>query len=164
MVKQLKITAFHKIVRLYFGRQPQLDKVLEEVRELHKAVSSGNKKDIAEELADVELTLPYLKAICIPHATLRIEPQTSPEPFLSVSAIVILALTIMNKHGDNAFIIHILEIALMHYCRSLHTLYEEYGYTIKEIDDIVDYKKRRTLKRIAGGYYGKKRIVGESGN
>ncbi len=52
-----------KKILLHFGNKNQKKKVIEELSELIKAIIKDNRKNIIEEIADVEIMLEQLKMI-----------------------------------------------------------------------------------------------------
>ena len=153
MVRPLHPTMFHRIVQFYFGKKKQLEKIIEEVKELEDAVDSGDREEIIKELADVETVLPYLKLSFLYDSNLKIERMHDKPDFKFFSLLVYVLLREKFYTEDSILLKKITAIAVTGYCNALYGLYLEYDIDPKEVDAVIDYKKRRTMKRIIGGYY-----------
>ena len=153
MVRNLHPTIFHRTVQLFFGKKRQLDKVIEEIQELLFAVHKGDRDEIMLELADVELTLPYLKLSFLYDEEIRIERMPDRPDFDAYSFLVLILLRMRKEYGDSVLNKRITSLCIKGFCNALYELYIKYNIEPKDIDSIIDYKKRRTLKRIVTGYY-----------
>ena len=68
---------------------------------------------------------------------------------------LITLLKLRQRQGDSVLSKKITSLCLTGFCNSLYNLYIEYGIDAKDVNSIIDYKKKRTLKRIATRYYKK---------
>lgn len=153
MVRHIKPTLYHRAICLYFGKKKQIAKVKEEVLELKDAVELGDRNKIIEELADVENTLPCLMIGIVKDKVIRIERMPDKPELASYTFLLIGAIQVWINDGNSVLTNTIIAIALTGYCNALHELYVKYDINQKEVDEIIDFKKKRTIKRIAGGYY-----------
>ena len=150
MVKQLNKTMYHTIATLLYGRKAQLDKVVEELRELNTALSLNDRENIIEELADVELVLPYLKQII--GCPSKFEVKHSGKRDYGFGAVVLM-LSIDAYNSENLPSIHlnrVIDSIAVYVCQSLACIYSDYGINTRDVDEIKAQKMKRTLKRGIG--------------
>lgn len=155
VMSHLKTSVFHSVMILYHGKDYQIGKVFEEIKELSDALREKNRDHIVEELADVEIVLPYLKKIYVYNAQLKIEPY--PEfayEYDDIAEVVLILMRFRAKYGDNKKINNLLQDSLSLFCYALGDIYYKYDILPDEIEKWKEEKYRRCLKNIA------KKIIG----
>lgn len=149
MHKYIQPEFFHRFACLIYGLDKQLDKLEEEVKELRQALLERNIEHIEEEMADVEVCLPYFylkfnhtkKQRVIEYSGRDDDPLTYIELWLHL-------FSFYKNDKTNNSIIYILDIATDMLCEAMFTIYNEYNLDMYKISEIRDQKKQRTVRRI----------------
>lgn len=147
MVIEIEPTPFHYVMKIFRGTKHQCRKVIEELRELSEALDLEDRSLVMEELADVELVLPYLKITYTPNAVLKIRSASSMD-YQMVSDIFIRLLEFRMTSDCSPEICQSLSLLSSALCYSLYPIYIKYGITRDEINSIKEFKKKRTLFRL----------------
>ena len=145
-IKVVKPELFHHAVMLFNGRKVQMDKVKEELLELKQALAEGNRDHIVEELADVEVVLPYLTMIYMSGYRFEIK-RTGELDYSEVCDILLIVFDYYLKTQMNVGIYGALIGVTQCLCESLFNVYAKYQITQEEIHDWKIKKKARTIAR-----------------
>lgn len=148
MHKYIQPELFHRFMVLCKGTGYQLDKLNEEVEELRDALVSGDVDRIKEEVADVEVCLPYLY-LCFKSTKRQrvIEYKGGAEimPYIETW----LNLYKFHKNHQSEFLtVKILDIVTSLLCEALFEIYVKYDLDMYEITEIRQAKKQRTIRRL----------------
>ena len=160
MVDILDKTMFHNAMILFNGKTIEIEKVKEEINELLTELAmdhmgKGDRDKIIEELADVEIVLPYLKSIYIPQVTLKIESQGIQFGYEVTSQILLYLISLRQKSGPLRILDQMLVDATTLLCYSLGDIYKKYQIKPEEVQSWKEEKYRRCLKQIGKKILGR---------
>lgn len=151
MNRVIKKTMFHTAMCLRWGHDRQALKFIEEMGELNLALKEQDRMHIIEELADVELTMPYVFHLLPNFHQERINSCGIVYPYESAYNFASMAVTSRIKQGNIKNLTQLLFEALTLLSISLSGIYLKHCITEREVDDWIKYKKRRTIKRAVTG-------------
>jgi len=153
MVKKLKPELFHYVSTAIFSKSECFDKLSEEIIELQQAIESNNIQDIAEEMADVEICIPYMnRKMYLGKVEFKIENYFKRIDFKDSSDMVLQAIVLYKKYGANSITETLCCQSTHLMCGALYCLYKDYNIDVKLVDEIISFKKQRTIRR---RFYGK---------
>lgn len=151
MNRVIKKTMFHTVTTIIKGQKHQALKFIEEFGELNLALKEQDREHIIEELADVELTMPYVYYLIPGHYHTRLNSCGTTFPYEQACNLTSMAVASRIEQGDIKNLTKILTESLIVLSISLTGVYLKYCITEREVDDWIETKKRRTLKRIITG-------------
>lgn len=141
-------------MRTYYGKQAQIDKVIEELKELQQAIKDNDVRHIAEECADVEVVIPYIEVVYQLGSLPTVKYAKHRYDYMDISEILIIMLEVRINTGKGEFD-KAMKLIVEHLAYSLYELYSKYKITREDIEEIKDEKYRRTIvrtvKKIIGG-------------
>lgn len=149
MVKTINIKSWHITLLNMFDKVHQYDKIIEELQELDEAIVNSDRNMIVEELADVENVLPYLLRF-INKKECKIKYNGDDYDYRLCYKLLIdlifLKLKIDQRYEINKCIGFFLDIL----CYSLYNIYAKYSISAEEVDRVIEFKRKRTLRRYFG--------------
>lgn len=155
VIKELKPSIFHTVMLFSYGRSPQQEKVREEIRELAEALAAGDREHIVEELADVEIVIPYLIKMFMPSESFKIQDIPGIDfEYKDISEVVVALIDFRVKYGDLKIIRRMLRDSIFVLSVSLHHIYVKYKISREEVEAWKEEKYRRCLKNVA------KKVIG----
>lgn len=146
MVKIIKPELFHHAIMLINGIDKQIAKVKEELLELKQALAEGDRDHIVEELADVEVVLPYLIMTHMSGYKFEII-RTGEYDYALICDILLKVYDLYNKSHKNVGAYKALIGLTQLLCESLYNIYAKYQITDEEIKQWKIKKKARTIAR-----------------
>lgn len=148
MHKYIQPELFHRFMVLCKGTKHQLEKLKEEVEELRDALVSGDIDKIKEEVADVEVCLPYLYLCFKFTKKQRVIEYKGGAEIMSYIEAWLNFYKFYKNHPTEYLTINILDIATSLLCESLFEVYNKYNLDMYEITEIRQAKKQRTIRRL----------------
>lgn len=146
--KIIKPELFHKGVMLLNGRIVQIDKVIEEMLELKEALDEKDREHIVEELADVEVTLPYLILTYMSGDKFEVK-RTGSYDYAVACDLLIICINLYRANTGNINLYNAMKGLTRHLCECLYNIYQQYEISFEEVDQWKIKKKARTLARKA---------------
>jgi len=143
----IKPSVYHMSMLILNGRDTQIKKVVEELTELKDALISGDRDKIIEELGDVQNVLPYLQLVYLHNEKLIIKNNGLSDlkyPFICDTLIRLIHSV---KTSSNINCQQALSSYAKFYCETLYTIYNKYDIPLKEIEDVISAKQKRTIYR-----------------
>jgi len=148
VIKKIYPELFHFMSVSLHGKKTCYDKVNEEVRELYKALVDKDRDAILSELADVENVLPYLNRMYgYFDNTNVIRNEVYSMDALEIIEVWLHVYQMFQRYNVHKFMFQYFNETTKLLCYALHNIYAEYDIDNKEIDEIKDYKRQRTIKR-----------------
>jgi len=155
VIKELKPNIFHTVMLFSNGRTIQQEKIREEIRELAEALVIGDREHIVEELADVEIVIPYITKMFMPSDKFKIQDVPGIDfEYRDISEVVVALIDFRIKYGDLKITRNLLRQATFLLTASLHFIYVKYKIEREEVEAWKEEKYRRCLKNVA------KKIIG----
>lgn len=150
--KELRKDIFHHTMICIFGREAQKAKVYEEVEELLEAIEKDSLENIKDELADVELCIPYLNSFIGVGFGKKWKIQPHGGKYADTLEVLRLWLYLykMCIVEDNLVLWNLIEDVTSLLCDTIYDIYVHYEIDPEEIDKIKEYKKGRTFRRAVG--------------
>lgn len=147
MVKVLNKTPFHFIMVIKNGKNHQLNKLIEELNELSLALKSEDIESIKDELADVELTLPYLKQIISCPSKFKIDNKGKLNYQFASAILQGLIRMKVEEKNQNFYLHSAIDAMAVYICNSLACIYIDYDIDPEEIEEIKRGKMKRSIMR-----------------
>lgn len=143
----LKPTSWHYAVRLMYGNVAQIKKVIEELEELNLALAEGDKEHITEEVADVELVLPYIKIAYDAPAPFLVEHRGRMDYGLASKILIRLLELKLSERAVEYSLTKAIEAMAQYICCCLADICHSYSIKECDVDRYKEEKMRRTVKR-----------------
>ena len=152
MVKEIKTRPYHFVMRARNGNTYQVCKAIQEMNELCLACEIKDRDLIVEEMADVILTYPYLRlGVAEQMATFLYNDNNR---VLTIEVITPIFITLLKLHEQSEFssslTMCVIKMSQL-FLNALNVVIKEYDIRDDEIDRIIEFKKRRTIKEFFGG-------------
>ena len=151
MIKKIKPETFHLLSTTFYGKHECFAKLSEEIVELQQAIYNNDLENITEEMADVEICIPYLEKIMpASQDEYRIESCDRKIDFKDSSDMLLQAIGLYKKYNDIKAVVDLCSRSTQLMCHALYYLYKDYKISPHLVDDIKDFKKKRTILRRIG--------------
>lgn len=151
-MNEIRYNLFHTTTITRYGLRHQVEKFIEEADELVEALRETDREHIVEELADVELTLPYIIKPYLNYSSMSVKSLGVRMSIEDSTELIKLCVKLRMKHGSVRSLFTLLQQAVNYYVLSLSMIYEEHLISNEEVQDWKEEKMRRTLKRMIGVY------------
>lgn len=133
---------FHYLMLLKNGKKIQIEKCIEEIRELSEAIKEGEREHIVEEMSDVENIIPYI-TIVFGFKLKPIRRLTCENPLSLKILARLLTLTLGHSTGNYHLFRGIVRDLVHLYLSRLIEIKAEYQITQQEIDSWKEMKREK---------------------
>lgn len=156
----METTPFHHMMLMKCGPQLQLAKVMDEIRELQKAVKEGDRGRIVEEYSDVMNVLPYVEMIF----DIKLKGPLmyyNLDDWNYTFMLRFLDYVFEYKGNHYGMFKDLIKNMFKIYIIRLNKIRKEYKITDEEVDVWVKMKRKRYTNKIFQGWNPLKKITSE---